>query len=466
MSPRVLSPSQLNRLARSLLEDGIGLVWLEAEVSGFTRAASGHWYFQLKDAQAQLRAVMFRNVNFRLPRPPANGDRVLARGRISLFEARGDFQFLIEQLQPAGLGEILLAFEQLKARLAAEGCFEPARKRPLPALPRRLDLITSAQGAALHDVLQVLRRRWPALQIRIFETAVQGVEAPFELRRALAAAATAQPAADLCLLTRGGGAREDLAAFDDEVLARAILAHPVPVISAVGHETDTTIADLVADLRAPTPSAAAEMLSPDQTTLRQRLGQYSVRLQRQVEDRLLGLAQRLDRALLRSRPHAAQQRLARLAADLQSHARRLGTLPGRQLQQRYRELGQLQRRLQLRQPLVQLQRWRNDATALGRRLTLLRPVPRLDAASLRLQGLQRQLAEGSRSRLRDQHERLGRVHARLQGLDPGAVLSRGYALLYDQHSGALLPSASQLQPGQAIRLRLRDGEKHARVEGD
>ncbi|MEZ5440672.1 MAG: exodeoxyribonuclease VII large subunit [Lysobacterales bacterium] len=461
---RVLTPTQLNRLARSLLEDGLGLVWLEGEISGFTRAASGHWYFQLKDAQAQLRSVMFRNANFRLARPPVNGDRVLARGRVSLFEARGDFQFLIEHLQPAGLGQILLAFEQLKARLAAEGCFDPERKRRLPATPSRLDLITSAQGAAVHDVLSVLRRRWPALQVRLFETAVQGQEAAREITAALRAAAAAQPAAEVCLLTRGGGAREDLAAFDDEALARAILAHPVPVVAAIGHETDVTIAELVADLRAATPSAAAELVSPDGDALRNRLRLGRQALRRTLGQRLQGAEQRLDRAGLRCRAQSPQHALRALQQRLDLLQRRLQTAARHALVQRRQHLGPLQRRLQLRQPGLQLRHWRQAASQLGQRLRRLQPGQQIDSQRRQLRQLRLQLAGSGQTRVQRSADRLAQLRTRLQGLDPSAILGRGYALVFDQASGKLLPSSQALQQGQTVRLRLRDGERRATVD--
>lgn len=408
---------------------------------------------------------MFRAANLRVARPPSNGDRVLARGRISLFEARGDFQFLIDQMQGAGLGQILIAFEALKARLSAEGLFDDARKRLLPTMPRRLDLITSPQGAALHDVLSILRRRWPALQVRLFESAVQGDEAPRELCRALAAAARARPVADVCLITRGGGAREDLAAFDDEALARAIVAHPVPVVAAIGHETDVCIADFAADLRAPTPSAAAELISPDGPALIRRLTQWRLQSARAASLAMQRLGQRLDRAELRLRAQSPAQTMdwsrRRLEVSQQSLRGRLHTL----LDRRAERLGQLQRRLQLRAPEQRMLQLRSVSAQLARRLAGLAPTEQVQRKRFELnrlaQGLHRRLERD----LERRRERLRQVRSLLISLGPESVLARGYALVYDQASGALVQQASALRDGQSVRLRLRDGDRKARVEG-
>jgi exodeoxyribonuclease VII large subunit len=462
--PRVLTPSQLNRLARDLLEDSFAELWLEGEISGFTRAASGHWYFQLKDSKAQLRSVMFRAANLRVARAPLNGDRVLARGRISLFEARGDFQFLIEHLQGAGLGQILLAFEALKARLGAEGLFDGARKRPLPALPVRLDLISSPKGAAVHDVLSILRRRWPALQVRIYESAVQGPEAPRELCRALAAAAQAQPLADVCLITRGGGAREDLAAFDDEALARAIVAHPVPVVAAVGHETDYSIADLAADLRAATPSAAAELISPDRVALRARLEQARKRVTRSASAVLERSGQGLDRSQLRLRARSPVQWLSWSAQRLQQCERRAHARMAEDLRRRGERLDALRRRLSLRAPEQRLAQWRSQSDRLGRRLNALAPTARWQRQGVELLRLRQRLQRQLDGRLLQPAERLARLRGMLASLGPDAVLARGYALVFDAASGRLLQQAVELQPDQSLRLRLRDGERGVRVE--
>ncbi len=258
----ILSITQLNATARSLLERGLGSVWLEGEISNLARPASGHWYFSLKDEAAQVRCAMFRNRSLLVRFPVKDGARVLARGRVSLYEARGEFQVVIEHLEEAGEGALRRRFEELKRRLLAEGLFDAGRKQPLPTLPRRIGIITSPTGAALRDILHILQRRFPAVPALIYPVSVQGEAAPREIVQALQLA-DARRDCDVLIVARGGGSLEDLMAFNDEAVARAIAACTIPVISGVGHETDSTIADFVADERAPTPSGAAERAVPD-----------------------------------------------------------------------------------------------------------------------------------------------------------------------------------------------------------
>jgi exodeoxyribonuclease VII large subunit len=273
----VLKPSQLNALARDLLEGSFAQVWVQGEISNFSRPASGHLYFTLKDERAQVRCALFRMQAQRLRFLPRDGLQVLARGRLTLYEARGEYQLVLEHLEEAGEGALRQAFEELKRRLAAEGLFEAARKRALPRFVRRLGVITSPRGAAVRDVLSVLGRRFPLLEIDVLPVAVQGATSAAELRAMLALAA-ASGRYDVLLLTRGGGSLEDLWSFNDEALARAIVASAVPVVSAVGHEIDFSLSDFAADLRAPTPSAAAELLVPDATELRAHVRQLGARL--------------------------------------------------------------------------------------------------------------------------------------------------------------------------------------------
>ena len=261
-SRHILTPSTLNRLVRDLLEDALPLVWIEGELSNVARPASGHLYFTLKDANAQVRCAMFRPKAIGLRFRPADGAHVLVRARVGLYEPRGEFQLVAEHMEPAGEGALQREFEQLKARLDAEGLFDRSRKRPLPAFARRIGVITSATGAAVRDVLSVLSRRWPLAEVDVLPVPVQGREAPPAIVSMLRRA-SASGRYDVLLLTRGGGSLEDLWAFNDEQVARAVHASAVPVVSAVGHEVDFSIADFVADLRAPTPSAAAELLVPD-----------------------------------------------------------------------------------------------------------------------------------------------------------------------------------------------------------
>jgi exodeoxyribonuclease VII large subunit len=273
------SVSEITRQIKSLLESDSRLqdVWIAGEISNFTQASSGHLYFSLKDGGAQIRCAMWRSSAVRLTSLPRSGDSVVAHGYVGVYESRGDYQFYADALRPAGVGDLYRQFEELKRKLEAEGLFDAARKRPLPAFPRRLGVVTSADAAAFQDVQNVLRRRYPLVEVLLASTLVQGIDAPTQIVRALARL-NARPDIDAILVCRGGGSIEDLWAFNDEGVARAIAASRIPVISGVGHETDFTIADFVADVRAPTPSAAAEMLTPDAADLRQNLDRMSSRL--------------------------------------------------------------------------------------------------------------------------------------------------------------------------------------------
>jgi exodeoxyribonuclease VII large subunit len=294
----ILTPSSLNRLVRQLLDDAMPPVWVEGELSNVARPASGHLYFTLKDAGAQIRCAMFRTAATRLRFRAGDGLHVRLRGRVGLYEPRGDYQLIVDAMEEAGEGALQRAYEALKARLAAEGVFNSARKQPLPAFPKRLAVITSPSGAAIRDVLTVIARRFPLLPVDILPSPVQGAEAVPVLRAQLRAAIAAGRH-DVILITRGGGSLEDLWAFNDEGLARDIAASPVPIVAAIGHEVDVTLAELAADLRAPTPSAAAESIAPDGAQLARQLRLLGQRLRRDTTRHLQGLAQRLDSARLR-----------------------------------------------------------------------------------------------------------------------------------------------------------------------
>ncbi len=436
----VYTVSELNRLARGLLEMRLGELWLTGEITNLARPASGHLYFTLKDERAQLRCAMFRNRNLRLRFRPTDGMAVRAFGKVSLYEARGEFQFIVETLEPAGAGALQQAFEALKQRLHAEGLFAAEHKRPLPPFPRRLGVITSPAGAAIRDVLQVLRRRWPLLEVIVYPASVQGEAAPGELRAALATAIERNEV-DLLLLTRGGGSLEDLWAFNDEALARAIHACPLPVVSAVGHEIDFTIADFVADLRAPTPSAAAELITPDRSELAATLRQLADRL-RQGE---------------RRRRQALGQRLAWLQRHLAAHH------PARQVQQRMLRCDELARRL--------LSAWQHQqllrAQRLARwqaRLQRHHPRERLQRRRERLGHLHQRLQGAIHRRLGDHGQHLGRLQQALQLLGPQATLARGYAILTDPGGCRIHRSVAELPPGTPFRARLHDGTLAARSE--
>src|SRR5690348_1299348 len=389
-TPRhVLTPSSLNRLVRDLLGDALPQVWIEGELSNVAKPASGHLYFTLKDSGAQVRCAMFKLKASALRFRPVDGMQVLLRAKVGLYEPRGEFQLVAEYMEPAGEGALQREFEQLKARLDAEGLFDPARKRALPAYARRIGVITSATGAAVRDVLSVLARRWPLADVEILPVPVQGREAPpaivVMLRKASASARY-----DVLLLTRGGGSLEDLWAFNDEAVARAVHASAVPVVSAVGHEIDFSIADFVADLRAATPSAAAELLVPDALALRRHLGQLAQRLQLLQSRRLQAQTQRLDHLLARLHAQRPQARLARDRERLVQLHRRLHAALREQVRTRSTRLERLHARLLAQHPRQRLQllqrrlaeRERSLQQCMGHRLERARLTLRQSARAL------------------------------------------------------------------------------------
>jgi exodeoxyribonuclease VII large subunit len=396
---RVITPAQLNTLAREMLEGAFAQVWVEGEISNFARPASGHVYFTLKDEHAQVRCAMFRMQASRLRFAPRNGLKVLVRGRLTLYEARGEYQLVLEHMEEGGEGALRRAFEELKARLAAEGLFEQARKRPLPRFARHLAVITSARGAAVRDVLTVLSRRWPLLSVDVLPVAVQGSTAAAEIRVMLERA-SASGRYDVILVTRGGGSLEDLWSFNDEALARAIVASLVPVVSAVGHEIDFSLSDFAADLRAPTPSAAAELLVPESGEMQARLRQLHARLERAMQRRLAALSQRNDVAGLRLQSLRPAARLERGRHRLALLGQRLAAGMRRRLDLRTQRVELLARSLSAVSPLA----------TLGRGYAVLRDaedgrILRRAAESRPGQRVEAQLAEG-------------RLHLRVEGEPP------------------------------------------------
>ena len=436
----VHSPTALTRLVRDLLEEALPLIWIEGEISNFARPASGHVYFTLKDAGAQIRCAMFRPKSTWLRFRPADGMRVLARARVSLYEARGEFQLIIESLEEAGAGALQCAFDELKARLAAEGLFDAALKRSLPRMPRRIGVITSPTGAAVRDVLSVLARRFPLAQVEILPVPVQGKEAPPAIVAMLAAASRAQRH-DVLLLTRGGGSLEDLWAFNDEAVARAIRASKVPVVSAVGHETDFTIADFAADLRAPTPSAAAELLVPDASDLARVLATQRNRASQLMRRVLEARSQHLDHLLARLNAQRPQARIVRGAERLLALQVRLREAGRRAIAEPHTHLRELRARLQISAP----------ATLIERRTLLLG-------------GLQERLRSAQQRRLEQRAAQLSVLARTLHAVSPLATLERGYAIVRDAASGALVRSVAQTRAGQMLDLRLTDGEVGVRIE--
>jgi exodeoxyribonuclease VII large subunit len=346
-SKQLLSVSDLTRLTKELLETSFPLFWISGEISNFTRAASGHWYFSLKDSKAQVRCVMFKGRNSLVEGIPREGDSIEARATVTLYEARGDFQLTIEFMQPAGLGRLYEAYEQLKQRLQAEGLFDQARKKAIPADPHRIGVVTSPDAAALRDVLTAIRRRYPGMAVIIYPTPVQGKGSAELIANAIRLASQRQEV-DTLLICRGGGSIEDLWSFNEEVVARAIADCRLPTISGVGHETDFTIADFVADLRAATPTAAAELACPDQSQLRSQLSQLDARLRRAMQSLLQKQAQTLD--YLSRRLVSPAQQLQQQKQSLQQWQHRLQLAMQHLLQQRCRRLEHLATSLQQLNP--------------------------------------------------------------------------------------------------------------------
>lgn len=429
-----LSVSDLNRQARLMLERGFGDCWVEGEVSGLARPASGHCYFTLKDDRAQVRCALFRT-RARFCAPFANGDHVRLRGRVSIFEPRGDYQLIVEAVQPAGQGALLAAFERLKRQLAAEGVF--ANARPLPCPPRHLALITSGTGAAVRDVLAVLAARWPMQRISLLPVPVQGREAVPAIVRAIALA-NSDPHFDALLITRGGGSLEDLWAFNDQHLARAIFHSRLPVMSAVGHEVDVTLADFAADVRAPTPSAAAEQLVPDRRELTRRLRDAQARLAHCQRMRLDQEAQRLDHLRARLRH------------------------PGERLARQRQHLDQLQARLQ-RAMDQRLASARQQHRHLERCLERFVPAQQVDAARLRLARANERLHAIMPQRLHTERTRLAGLMRELNAVSPLAVLGRGYAIM-ENAEGQVIKRAEDTRPGEKLSARLGEGRLTVEVK--
>jgi exodeoxyribonuclease VII large subunit len=436
----VYTVSRLNSEIRAVLEGSFPLLWVAGEISNLATPRSGHLYFSLKDDHAQVRCALFRNRRLLLRFEPDNGDQVVARVRVGLYEPRGEFQLIVEHLEPAGAGAAQRAFEQLKAKLQAEGLFDAARKRDLPAFPRRLGVITSPSGAAIRDVLKVLRRRSPHLPVLVFPAQVQGAAAAGELRAALDLAVRRRDC-DVLLLTRGGGSVEDLAAFNDERLARAIAASPIPVVSAVGHEIDFTISDLVADRRAPTPSAAAELIGPDSEALALRL------------DRLAQAARRTTQR----RQEQARQRLAVVGARLQRVA------PLNRLRQQQQMLDTLDLRLG-RALRRQLAARSERVGALHRRLAGQSPRQRLGFAGQRLGALPERLRQAWGNAARQRAQRLQALSRQLQAVSPLATLQRGYAVMRRPDTGEVVGGVDGVEQGDSLRALLADGELDVRVQ--
>lgn len=431
--PSILSVSALNRLARHTLEQSLPLAWITGEISNWVHAASGHWYFSLKDTNAQVRCVMFRGRNQWIDWQPENGMQVEVRATPTLYEARGEFQLQVETLRRAGLGALFEAYEKIKSKLEQEGLFSIVHKRALPAFPHQIGIITSLQAAALGDVLSTLQRRMPGIPVILYPTSVQGADAAQQIAGALQRAYQ-EARCDVLILCRGGGSIEDLWPFNEEVVARMIAASPIPVVCGVGHETDFTIADFVADLRAPTPTAAAELTSPNRFDLLHRLQQVHHRLLRQVQHQLHAQGQQLD--------YLARRHLH----------------PGRKLEARQLALRHLAQRLcNTCSSTRERGEWRY--TALYRRLVHARPGFVKQKAGLT--ACATALIRAMHLHLARSHQEVTRLASHLDHLNPHAVLARGYSIVQNAQ-GEVLLDGDRTREGEALDIRFAKGG--ARVE--
>ena len=447
---RPLSVTELTMQVRSALESRFASVWVEGEISNFIAHTSGHWYFTIKDDGAQLRATCFRGANRAIRFRPTNGLQVRARGRVSVYEPRGEYQLVVEALDPVGAGALRIAFEQMRDRLAAEGLFDAAIKRPLPRFPRRIGVVTSPTGAAIRDILHVLSRRTRTVHVLFSPTRVQGEGAATEIVRSIELLneyhakaireGRTEDMVDVLIIGRGGGSAEDLWAFNDEMLARAIRASAIPVISAVGHETDFTISDFVADLRAPTPSAAAEMVAAREDELTTQVGALTRDLLLATRYHMMDLRAGLQAVAVTRVFDSVRQRLRDAREAVGLAGRRIETLVAGSLQ--------ATRRL---------------TDALSVRLSPVRLGARVSAGRNRFDMLSAALDGAGRTRIEDATSRFRLAAGALDALSPLAVLDRGYALAQDAR-GRLLRDASKVQIGDDLRLRLAKGSLRCSVE--
>lgn len=439
-SRRIYSVAELNGSVRLLLNSHFGTIWVAGEISNLSQPSSGHSYFTLKDRDAQVRCALFKGNARSLPFRPADGMSVLARAQVGLYEPRGDYQLIVDYLEEAGDGALRRAFDALKAKLASEGLFDPERKKPIPSPPRCLGVIASPTGAAVRDILSVLARRFPALPVIVFPVKVQGEEAKRDIVRALAQAERLGEC-DALILARGGGSLEDLWAFNEEIVARAMAACPIPIVSGVGHETDVTIADWVADLRAPTPSAAAEAVSPDAQAWLARFAALEKRLiyrwRAHLELRRRGL-DALDRRLRRIHPLRRIQRDAQRLDELETRLRRAFHAAATR---RAAKLSNATVRLQSRDP-----------------------VPRIRLLAARAAELERRLSVALRALIESRRQDLATASETLQALSPLATLARGYALAVRARDGKLLRAAAEAEIGETLKVRLAQGELTAEVK--
>jgi len=433
----ILTVSQLNRRAKQLLETHLPLLWVEGELSNVSLPSSGHWYFTLKDDQAQVRCAMFKNRNMLVRFKPQQGQHVMIRARVSLYEGRGDYQIIAEHMEEAGAGALQRAFDELKIKLAKEGLFDERHKKPLPALPNHIGVITSPTGAAIHDILHVLERRFPSIPVTIIPVAVQGKEAAPQIVKAIELANRAE-LFDVLILGRGGGSLEDLWPFNEESVARAIYASQLPIVSAVGHEVDVTIADFVADLRAPTPSAAAELITPDGDDWLDKFIGFEVLLEEAMQRKLSALKQQLQ--WLRARLRHPRQQLEQQAQRLDTLELRLKNIIQKQLTAYHNQLKQLSIHQQAHHPQIRLQQL----------------TEKLQQQHSRLINAQHHLLERKKQAFNE-------ATRMLNTLSPLKTLERGYALVTDT-KGKVITTTKQLAIGDSLNTTVANGEFVTRVE--
>ncbi len=436
----IYSVSRLNREVRALLDGHFSLLWIEGEISNLSRPSSGHLYFSLKDRDAQVRCAMFKMRNQLLPFTPSNGMQVLVRARVGLYEPRGDFQLVVEHMEEAGDGLLRRAFEELKKRLDSEGLFDPAHKKPLPRLPQHIGVITSPTGAAIRDILSILRRRFPTIPVLVYPVPVQGATAAGEIARMIRLAGQRRDC-DVLIVGRGGGSLEDLWAFNEEAVARAIYDCPIPIVSGVGHEIDITIADFVADHRAATPSAAAELVSPN--------GEEWLQAFNNLESRLL--------TQIKRQQHTKTQALQWLAKRLAQHH------PARRLSDHAQRLDELEQRLHLA--------WRTQqrhATArlhtLSAQLYRHEPSRRLQQLQLRREHLDLRLAQAMKGALERRRQQLAGLGHALDAVSPLATLGRGYAIVKRLPDETIVRTATAVKIGDRIETRVAQGRLISTVD--
>ena len=461
-APRIWSVTEAAGLVQGVLQDTLGMLWVAGEVSNWRRVASGHCYFTLKDKQSQLRAVMWNSRAQVLPFRPDDGMEVLVQARATVYPVRGDLQLQVEQMEPRGAGALQIAFEQLKAKLEAEGLFATTRKRPLPRFPQRIGIVTAMQGAAVHDMRTTLRKRWPCGSVVIRPVRVQGAGAGREIAEGIADLNRLGDV-DVLIVGRGGGSLEDLWAFNEEVVARAIAASGIPVVSGVGHEVDYTIADFVADVRAPTPTAAAALVVPDHAEVRAAVERASHGLGR-------GLARRVTLAWERildaqRRLGDPQRRVAALAQRVDELGERARAALRRKVEWEARDLRSLAARLARTGPAVQVERAAERLRALAARLARTGPAVQVERTAERLRALGDRLRFAVGVRVRHDRGALGKLAGQLDALSPLACLARGYAIVRrDDARGTVVQDAATLAPGEELTLVLHRGRARARVQ--